>query len=461
MKKILFSIFTLFLVNLAFSQSIIFSEDFNYPTGVAGDSIGGGLGTTSALGDTIWKKHSGTATGGRCVKYVTSPLVFSGYAGSNIGGAASFQNTVGSADINGYIGQSINSGSVYAAFILRVDSSGISTIAASDYSIHFADLYGTGSVTNFRDRIFIRAGQGSDSTTKFRLGLSKGTTGILTASQTTAGAKLPQYTSTEYNIGQPYLCVLKYTFNTVTTKDDEMALFIFSGAIPITQPTPDVTVVDTGISDLSKIQSFCIRQGSVARAKGTIDGIRIFTSWDAATIAALPIKFTSFDAIGLNNSVNLKWSVITSDAVLSYVIEKSVDGTNYSEVISLPANGKMNFGYTDKSIGINKILYYRIKTLSAQGKTEYSDIRKVNLNYTKLNVFPNPVENNLVISYPKLAVDANLSLNTIDGKNLMSVSVKAGTTQFILDISTLTKGNYIVTLLDVDGNKYAKQIIKK
>jgi hypothetical protein len=95
------------------------------------------------------------------------------------------------------------------------------------------------------------------------------------------------------------------------------------------------------------------------------------------------------------------------------------------------------------------------------GKITYSNVVAVSPKRSiGFQVFPNPVQNNLILSYTKLIVDANISINTIDGKNVMSIPVKANTTQSSIDVSKLKKGNYVVTLLDADGNRTSKTMIK-
>ena len=458
MKKIVLVFICLFSIGTSFSQ-ILFSEDFNYPTGVAGDSIGGGLGTTTALGDTIWKKHSGNALNGRCIKYVTSSLSLAGYSGSGIGGAASLQHTVGAADINGYLGQSINSGSVYTSFLLRVDSTTGST-SVCDYGIHYADLYGAVSIANFRDRLFICAG--SDSLTKFKIGISKGTNATLSAAQITAGAKAPVFAASEYNIGQTYLCVLKYKFNSVSTRDDEISLTIFSAAtLPNTEPAADVSLTDTAISDLTKIQSICLRQGSIGKVMATVDGIRVFTTWDAATIAQLPVRLLSFNASKTDDNKAKVWWVVAGEVdMLNYVVEKSTNGKEFNLFATVAAKGNTNYEAID-NVTLTTTTYYRVKFVNKNGTFTYSNTVAVTPKKSvKLEVFPNPVQNNLIVSYPKTNTNANIRITGIDGKIMMNIEVKAGNTQTSFDISTLKTGSYIVVFNDAEGNKTTKTIIK-
>ncbi len=451
MKKIVLLFMMGFVINSAFSQ-ILFSEDFNFPSGATGDSIGGGVGTTTALGDTIWKKHSGTA-GARAIKYNTTSLAYTGYTGSGVGGSATFQHFVGSADINGYLGTSITSGSVYAAFMLKIDSSG-GKDTATDYFFHFCDLYGAGSLSNFRNRLFACDGS---TTGKFKLGINKGANSKLTAAQIALGAKMI-YTSSEYNTGQTYLVVMKYKFNTTSTKDDEISLFVLPSGIPVTEPTPDVSFSDTAFSDLTKIQSICIRQGSTGRTLGTIDGFRVFQTWDAATAALLPIKLNSFNATGLKNVVNLNWSAICSENSCNFIVERSTDGVNFSEISNTNANSKGNYFSADRNLPNATTIYYRLKIVSANGKVEYSTIQKVQLKDIKLSVSPNPTSNEILVN----ATSNIAAVNVFDlaGKSFYSIQ-NNNTNSIRISVANLPEGTYVVKTTTVDGETVSNKIVVK
>jgi hypothetical protein len=465
--KIIFmkKIFTLLLILISIStvsiaQSIIFSENFNYPTAVTGDSIGGGLGTNTAFGDPAWKKHSGTATGGRCVKYVSTPLTYTGYSGSGIGGSASFQHTVGSADINGYLGQSISTGSVYAAFMLRVDSTGGGTAANCDYSLHFADLYGAVSISNFRNRLFIC--EGSTPLTKFKIGISKGSSSTLTAAQITAGALAPVFDATEYNVGSTYLCILKYTFNTGSTTDDAMSLFVFSGSLPLVEPTPNVTLTDAAFSDLTQIQSFCIRQGSIGRTLAAIGGIRVFTTWDAATINALPAQSLNLSVTkNENGKASLLWNVKNEVNLEGYSIEKSSDAKNFTNIGFIAAKNAASANYTFVDAISTGVSYYRLKITDKDGSFKYSQVVAVNSKQSvKLDIFPNPVVNSATLSHTKAIENAVVKIITVDGKNIITQNIQVGATQSSIDVSKLIKGNYVI-VFENDGVRTSLQFVKQ
>ena len=99
MKKIVLILIGCFTLNAAFSQSVVFSEDFNYPLAANGDSMG-----ATNTGLPIWNRHGGGGSVAKAVQYITTPLTLAGYSSSGIGGAITFQHTRRSQDINGNIG---------------------------------------------------------------------------------------------------------------------------------------------------------------------------------------------------------------------------------------------------------------------------------------------------------------------------------------------------------------------
>ena len=389
MKKIVLLFMMGFAINSAFSQ-ILFTEDFSYTSqGAGADTL-----TNPAIGGSKWIRHSGGSGLIKDVKFTSTSLTYPTYAGSGVGGAATFQHTTGSEDINASIGTADSVGSVYTAFLLKIDSSA-GKDTATDYFFHYCDLAGS-SVSNFRQRLFACDGS---SPNKYKLGISKGTAAKLTAANITAGAKAPQFTPTEYDNGQTYLVVMKYSFfGTSGDKKDTMKLFVLPSGIPASEPTADVTLVDTGVSDLKRIQSICIRQGSIGKTSGTIDGIRVFTTWDAATVALLPIKLNSFTANGLKNVVNLNWSVICAENSCNFQVERSIDGVTFNLISTNNATSKANYLFADKNLPNASTLYYRLKIVSANGKVEYSTVQKVQLKDIKLSVSPNPTSNEILVN---------------------------------------------------------------
>ena len=444
MKKFILSLSLLLVVGFSYSQ-LLFSESFNYSNAAAGDSMAG-----VNTGSPIWNRHSGGGSVAKAIQYQPSSLTFSGYGALSSGGSITFQHKTRSQDINGgFAADSV--GSVYASFILKVDSTG-GKDTACDYFFHFCDLAGT-SLSNFRGRLFIADGS---TPSTFKLGINKGAAAKLTAANITAGAKPLAFSPTEYNVGQSYFVVVKYTFNTGGTKDDEIKLFVLSTIIPPTEPTADVTFVDSAFSDLKKISSVCIRQGSIGNGMGTIDEFRVFTSWSLSAI--LPTKINAFSAVGLNKVVNLNWNVNVSDNNTSFEIQRSKDGVNFDAVSTVNAfTNKANYSLADRNLPVANYLYYRLKTIYPNGTFDYSTVQKVQIKNVKLTVSPNPAASNILVN-----ASTNISaveIFNLEGKKVFGLQNTASNSVNV-SVANFANGTYVVNTT-IDGETSSEKVVIK
>ena len=280
MKKL--SFFTILILLSAFqlnAQTLLLEENFDYP---AGDTL-----TTHG-----WNL-TGTSTFNSVV--VASPgLTYPGYFSS--GNAASLTTT--GQDVNKAFLNSLTSGSVYAAALVKI----VDAQATGDYFLHLG-VSPTNS-SSFFARTFVRLATNGN----LSFGLSK----------TSINATNPVvWSDSVYTAGTTYLIVIKYTFNDGSTTDDEAALFI-NPALSGVQPAPDLTRVTTQ-TDAVELGVVNLRQGSTSSAPNLIlDGIRVSTSWDQV----IPVELTSFVADVNNNSVTLKWTTASETNNSGFEIQK-------------------------------------------------------------------------------------------------------------------------------------------
>lgn len=254
MKKfILFFCFVLFSTN-AFAQ-LALDENFDYP---AGDSL------FSVNNPTGWVRNTGSFN----EIYVTTPgLVYAGYPLSNIGNAVTLSKEGYDAYKNLTV-DSIKTGSVYASFMVRVD-----TARSGNY---FFALLQSGSPSNYEGRVHVN-GRAGDGTIAF--GITKGN-----SSSDTAVAGI--WTPSVYSLNTTYLLVMKYTFNPVPpvppqNGNDFVSLFVFESGLPAIEPVPTVGPIQfTGSFDATAIGRVAIRQGLPNSSPNcVVDGIRVATSW--------------------------------------------------------------------------------------------------------------------------------------------------------------------------------------
>ena len=218
------------------SGQILLTENFNYP---AGDSL-------TAHGWTWVNSYVNT------VLVATGNLTYSGYPNSGIGNNVRLKNN--GQDIYRQH-DSVNTNSVYVSFLLRVDS----VQATGDY---FFALLPSTSTTTYTMRTYVKSATGG-----YQIGISKST-------------EATTYAPATYLLGTTYLVVVKYTFNSGTNQDDQLSLFILSGAIPGTEPAPVAGPITGTQVDSPNISRIVLRQGSAANAPTLdIDGFSVFRTW--------------------------------------------------------------------------------------------------------------------------------------------------------------------------------------
>jgi hypothetical protein len=226
-----------FVISQNSSAQILLNENIDYP---AGDSL--------TAHNFVWiNSYVNT------VMVATGNLTYTGYSNSGIGNFTRLHNT--GQDIYRQF-DSVSSGSAYISFLVRVDS----VQATGDY---FFALLPSTSTTNYTMRTFIKTAAGG-----YQIGISKGT-------------EAATYSTGSFSLGTTYLLIVKYTFNTGSTTDDQLSLFMLSGAIPGSEPAPTVgPITAAATNDASNISRFALRQGSASNAPTLdIDGFTVFKSW--------------------------------------------------------------------------------------------------------------------------------------------------------------------------------------
>jgi len=336
MKKIILLILITIGTLTNYAQTTI--ENFSY--GSTMDTL-----TNSANGGVNWKKHSGTSGSfTSSLVYNTSSLSYSGYSSSGVGGSVEVWGTARTEDANRIL-PSYTNGSVYASFLLKIDTVA-STSTVGDYFIHFADTFGTGSLSNLKARFFTKMGSVAST---FKIGLSKG------------GAGAVAVFSPDYAFGTTLLVVIKYKFDLTATSNDSTFAYIFTSGIPSIEPSSP-TLVSTDVStDLTQVRSICLRQGSAATFRAIVDGIRVSNSWGTS---ALPVNFTSFNAIINNNQTNLTWSTASEINNKGFEIERSIDGVNFETIGFVKGNSNSNrinkYSFIDAN---HSSAFYRLKQI--------------------------------------------------------------------------------------------------
>ena len=161
----------------------------------------------------------------------------------------------------------------------------------------------------------------------------------------------------------------------------------------------------------------------------------------------------AFDAYPINQEVQLEWLTNSGYRVSHFEIEHSSDGDHYT-VINEQVNDniKDNFEYhsatdTKPSHGTN---YYRVKEVYLDGTFKYTSIETVRflLDLNKLNIFPNPAQENLFVTMkPYAGKQGLLTLRNQFGQVVKQLNLKGIQEDLLqIDISQLDNGLYFMNV---------------
>lgn len=177
--------------------------------------------------------------------------------------------------------------------------------------------------------------------------------------------------------------------------------------------------------------------------------------------AALPVKFSSFDAKPSANNVSLTWNVDAEENVSGYAVQKSSDGRNFSDIGFVNASGSSSYNYIDtKAVAI---AYYRIKSVDVDGKYAFSTVALVKGASAAiiLKAFPTPAVKDITIQHSTATANSLLTISAEDGRIVKSIIPAKGAQQTLVDLSSEKAGLYLIRYVDGNGQVETLKILKQ
>ena len=188
-------------------------------------------------------------------------------------------------------------------------------------------------------------------------------------------------------------------------------------------------------------------------------GIRLNSMWyrsfSLAPQATLPVKLTEFTATYKNDKVKLNWASAQENQFSHFVVERSNDGKNFTEmglVFSTESmQARKEYTFTDANVSSKaNMIYYRLKMVDIDQQTSYSSVRIIRFRDQKADVtistYPNPAVNEIRVTLPSTWQDNGVSfiIYNQNGQAVKQVNNnKAGQTQ-IIDIKDLPTGIFFI-----------------
>ncbi len=172
----------------------------------------------------------------------------------------------------------------------------------------------------------------------------------------------------------------------------------------------------------------------------------------------LPVKLISFTVSPVSDGNLLNWVTSTEINNEKFEIERSVNGIDFIKVGQVDGSGNSNqiikYSFIDRDEETRTLVsvYYRLKQIDFNGKSDYSDIIKVSkinlLEVAKPIVSPNPFLNQIQIVLPNSSSDfVNLKITSMNGVSVLETSLLLGKSNNI-DVNTeiLNPGIYILSV---------------
>jgi hypothetical protein len=157
--------------------------------------------------------------------------------------------------------------------------------------------------------------------------------------------------------------------------------------------------------------------------------------------------------------ITMEWNTPDESNAREYIVERSTDGGQTFAPISTQktAGIKPVYQLTDKRT--ETTTFYRVTLVGKDGIKLTSDVLAVK-GVLKLNVYPNPVQNQLVMQHPVAETGATVQVVGVDGRQLFTQNILSGAVQTTINVSKLIPGNYLV-VFNMNGQRQSKSFIKK
>lgn len=190
----------------------------------------------------------------------------------------------------------------------------------------------------------------------------------------------------------------------------------------------------------------------------------------------LPVEISKFSAYRSLNNVVVNWTTAMELNNKEFVLETSLDGSNFESYKTIAGNGTTN-NLTKYNLtilnAIESNLFIRLKQVDFDGKTAYSKIIVVspisnsNLDLSSgFSIFPNPVSTDEIFLKFDNSIKQSVIVKIFDATEKMHYSEQidvegTGVTKlFLIPSQYLTKGVYFLTIQTVDKLETMKLVIE-
>lgn len=166
----------------------------------------------------------------------------------------------------------------------------------------------------------------------------------------------------------------------------------------------------------------------------------------------LPVSLISFEVKPVNNTfIATEWLVEGEEEIDAYVLQRSVDGVDFSDITEMKATGSPLYGFDDMDVTHNQTYYYRLKWVHFDGSMGYSTVRTARLTASDVwyigDFYPSPTTGGSFVDI-NAPVDSDLDIAVFNqlGQQVAAFvgkEVGKGPNTLSFDLSGLAHGSYL------------------
>jgi len=183
------------------------------------------------------------------------------------------------------------------------------------------------------------------------------------------------------------------------------------------------------------------------------DHLPVFSRFTLQDIA-LPVILTQFNAKPQNKGVLVSWVTATEHNSAYFIVERSADGRDFSEIARVNASGNSSRPASYQSFDASPLpgtSYYRLKQVDLDGKAVISPVAVVHFEQGLTLAFslaPNPVTNFIKLNIASASRTFNVKVVGMDGKVLINANgdINRINNQLNAQLGKLSAGVYVLEI---------------
>lgn len=181
----------------------------------------------------------------------------------------------------------------------------------------------------------------------------------------------------------------------------------------------------------------------------------------------LPVEMLSFHGhFQTTDKALIYWSTATEINSNKFVLERSLNGTDYVPVEEFAAAGQSNtikeYSFLDRVVEQDDPIYYRLRQVDFDGSYHiFGPIALRRVMNDVITLFPNPSVDKLFIEFPKDKLVRSWQIFDLNGKLLTESSSTYPVIFYEVDVRHFQEGSYILKTNFYDGSINSKRFMKR